>query len=164
MWSAGGLSDTIQLDNGSYGDIGTLFDSVTIAADAPPYIDASGSGLVMTIGDLMGTFKNGDTTTTEIAINAQVDVQVQTNADGSISLNVGDPTTYVDVLDQGVSGANELSNSQFEALTSFALARVIAIGSGELGAIPMPAIGGVSVQNVSIAPQTGYLVVDGTVQ
>ncbi len=164
MWSAGGLSDTLQLNNGSYGDIGTLFDSVTIAADAPPYIDASGAGLVMTIGDLMGTFKNGDTTTTEIAINAQVGVEVQTNTDGSISLNVGDPTTYVDVLDQGVSGANELSNSQFEALTSFALARVIAIGSGELGAIPMPAIGGVSVQDVSIAPQTGYLVVDGTVQ
>jgi hypothetical protein len=165
MWSAQALSDTLNLANGSYGDIGTLYDSVNISAAAPPYVDASsGNGLVLTIGDLMGTFMNGEVTTTQIAINAQVDVTVATQTDGSLQLEVGQPTTYVDILSQGVSGANELSNAQFEALTSFALARIIAIGSGSLGAIPLPSIGGVGVQNVSIAPQTGYLVVDGTVQ
>ena len=165
MWSAKGLDDTLQLNNGSYGDIGTLYDSVEISAAAPPYVDASsGNGLVLTVGDLMGTFKNGEITTTQIAINAQVDVTVDTEADGSLQLDVGQPTTYVDILSQGVSGANELSNAQFEALTSFALARIIAIGSGSLGAIPLPAVGGVAVQNLSIAPQTGYLVVDGSIQ
>ena len=99
-----------------------------------------------------------------IAINAQVDVTAGVTSSGVLQLNVGQPTTYVDILSQGVSGANELSNSQFEALTSFALARVIAVASGSLGAVPLPSIGGVSVQNLSIAPQTGYLVVDGTVQ
>jgi hypothetical protein len=165
MWSANALSDTLQLNNGSYGDIGTLYDSVNISADAPPYVDASsGNGLVLTVGDLMGTFMNGGVTTTQIAINAQVDVTVDTEADGSLQLDVGQPTTYVDILSQGVSGANELSNAQFEALTSFALARIIAIGSGSLGAIPLPSVGGVAVQNLSIAPQTGYLVVDGSIQ
>jgi hypothetical protein len=165
LWSAKGLDDTLQLNNGSYGDIGTLFDSVEISAAAPPYVDASSdNGLVLTIGDLMGTFRNNGVTTTQIAINAQVDVTADVSAAGVLQLNVGEPTTYVDVLDQGVSGANELSNSQFEALTSFALARVIAVASGSLGAVPLPSIGGVSVQNLSIAPQTGYLVVDGSVQ
>ncbi|HEY3803877.1 MAG TPA: hypothetical protein VGL61_14780 [Kofleriaceae bacterium] len=165
LWSAKGLDDTLQLNNGSYGDIGTLFDSVEISAAAPPYVDASSdNGLVLTIGDLMGTFRNAGVTTTQIAINAQVDVTADVNASGVLQLDVGEPTTYVDVLDQGVSGANELSNSQFEALTSFALARVIAVASGSLGAVPLPSIGGVSVQNLSIAPQTGYLVVDGSVQ
>ncbi|HEY1815737.1 MAG TPA: hypothetical protein VGG74_25485 [Kofleriaceae bacterium] len=165
LWSAKGLDDTLQLNNGSYGDIGTLFDSVEISAAAPPYVDASSdNGLVLTIGDLMGTFRNNGVTTTQIAINAQVDVTADVSASGVLQLNVGEPTTYVDVLDQGVSGANELSSSQFEALTSFALARVIAVASGSLGAVPLPSIGGVSVQNLSIAPQTGYLVVDGSVQ
>ena len=164
LWSAGGLDDTIQLANSSYGDIGTLYDSVEISAAAPPYVDASGDGLVLTVGDLMGTFKNGDTVTTEVAINAQVDVKVDAEADGSLQLDVGQPTTYVDVLDQGVSGANQLSNAQFEAIATFALARVIAVGSASIGAIPLPALGGVAVQNLSIAPQTGYLVVDGSVQ
>lgn len=165
LWSAKGLDDTLQLNNGSYGDLGTLFDSVEISAAAPPYVDASSdNGLVLTIGDLMGTFRNNGVTTTQIAINAQVDVTADVSSSGVLQLNVGQPTTYVDVLDQGVSGANELSNSQFEALTSFALARVIAVASGSLGAVPLPSIGGVSVQNLSIAPQTGYLVVDGSVQ
>jgi len=166
MWSAKGLDDTLMLNNGSYGDIGTLYDSVEISAAAPPYIDAtSGNGLVLTIGDLMGTFRNGSETTTEIAINAQVAVKVEADATtGGLKLDVGDPTTYVDVLDQGVSGANELSNAQFEALATFALARVIAVGSGTLGAIPLPSVGGVALQNLSVAPQAGYLVVDGSIQ
>jgi hypothetical protein len=41
---------------------------------------------------------------------------------------------------------------------------VIAIGSGAIGAIPLPALGGVAVTDLTIAEQTGYLVVDGNVQ
>ena len=71
---------------------------------------------------------------------------------------------YVDVLDEGVEGANQLSNAQFEAITSFALARVSRVGSASIGAIPLPAIGGVGVTDLAISPQTGYLVVAGDVQ
>jgi hypothetical protein len=49
-------------------------------------------------------------------------------------------------------------------IASFALSRVIAIGSGAIGAIPLPALGGVAVTDLTIAEQTGYLVVDGNVQ
>jgi hypothetical protein len=41
---------------------------------------------------------------------------------------------------------------------------VIAIGSGAIGAIPLPSLGGVAVTDLSIAEQTGYLVVHGNVQ
>jgi len=74
------------------------------------------------------------------------------------------PTTYVDVLDENIEGANQLSNAQFEAITSFALARAISVGSASVGTIPLPAIGGVGVTDLAIAPQTGYLVVAGDVQ
>ena len=164
LWAAKGLDQTIDLHTGPYGDVGTLFDSVELQAMVPPYVDATGDGLELTIGDLMATFKSGDQVATKIAINAQVDIKVTTAADGSMRLDVGTPTTYVDILDDGVQGANELSNAQFEAITSFALSRIVAYGSGALGAVPMPSVGGVSVGNLSIGEQTGYLVVNGEIQ
>ena len=164
LWAAKGLDQTLDLKTGPYGDVGTLYDSVNISALAPPYVDASGTGLKLTIGDLMGTFLLGGETVTKIAINAQVDVQVSADMTGALHLDVGNPTVYVDILDEGVMGANELSSSQFEALTSFALSRIIAVGSGTVGAIPLPAVGGVQMSNVAIGEQTGYLVVQGDVQ
>lgn len=166
LWSAKGLDDTIDLKNGSYGDVGTLYDSVEISTLGQPFVDASNAanGLVLTIGDLMASFKNGDQVATEAAINAQVGLKVTTGTDGTLKFDVGTPTTYVDVLDEGVEGANQLSNAQFEAIASFALARVISVGSASLGSIPLPSIGGVGITDIAIKPQTGYLVVSGDVQ
>jgi hypothetical protein len=167
LWAAKGLDKTIMLNAGSYGDVGKLFDSVEIAAAVPPYVDASGHGLVLTIGDLMATFKSGEIIATEVAINAQVDLVVTNDPmTGALKLDVGMPTTYVDVLDasDGVSGANQLSSAQFDAIASFAMGRIIAVGSGSVGAIPLPTIAGVSVTNLTVGEQTGYVVVDGAIQ
>ena len=68
------------------------------------------------------------------------------------------------MLDENVDGANALSNAQFEVVTSFALGRVVAVGSGSVGAIPLPSFGGVAVRDVAITEQTGYLVLDGEIQ
>lgn len=164
FWAAKGMDKTFDLKTGSYGEIGKLYDKVELAAAVPPFIDATGGALKLTVGDLMATFKNGDKIATQVAINAEVDVRVTAGTDGKPRLDVGTPTTYVDVLDENVDGANELSNAQFETISSFALGRIIAVGSGSIGAIPLPAFGGVAVQNLAIDEQTGYLIVDGEVQ
>lgn len=164
FWAAGGLDIAFDLTTGSYGNIGQLYDRVELSAKVPPFIDASGGALALTIGDLVATFKRGQTVATEVAVNAQIEVKVTTGADGKPRLDVGTPTTYVDVLDENVEGSNTLSNAQFEAITSFALARVIAVGSGAVGAIPVPSFGGVAMRDVGIAEQAGYLVVDGNLQ
>ncbi|MDQ3338125.1 MAG: hypothetical protein M4D80_23415 [Myxococcota bacterium] len=164
LWAAKALEAGIDLKNGSYGDVGKLYDRVEIGAKVPPYIDATGDGLKMTIGDLIATFKNGESIATQVAINAQVELKVVAAPDGGLRLDVGAPTTYVDILDENVDGANALSNAQFEAIATFALGRVVAVGSGSVGAIPLPAAGGVAVKNVQVTQQTGYLVVDGDVQ
>lgn len=163
-WAARGMDRTFDLTTGSYGEIGKLYDRVELAAAVPPFVDASGGALALTIGDLVATFKDGDATATAIAVSAQVDVKVVTDPDGKPRLDVGTPTTYVDILDENVDGSNVLSNAQFEVLTSFALARVIAFASGSIGAIPVPSLGGVAVHDLAIAEQTGYLVIDGDVQ
>jgi len=165
FWSVKGMEMGIDLKTGPYGEVGKLYDRVELSAKVPPYVDASGGGLKLTIGDLIATFKNGEGVATQVSINAHLDINVTADpATGALRLDVGTPTAFVDILDENIDGANSLSNAQFEAITSFALSRVVSLGSGAVGAIPLPAAGGVSVKNVSVVEQTGYLVVDGEIQ
>lgn len=164
LWAARALDRSFDLTTGSYGDIGKLYDRVELSAGVPPFVAASGGALRLTIGDLIASFKNGDALATQVAVSAEVDVKVVADASGLPRLDVGTPTTYVDILDEHVTGANVLSNAQFEVITSFALSRVIAVGSGAIGAIPLPSLGGVAVTDLGITEQTGYLVVNGNVQ
>jgi hypothetical protein len=164
MWSAKGLDKTLDLKTGTYGDIGQLYDSVELAVAVPPYVDATDGKLTLTIGDMVGSFKLAGSVVTQVAINAQVGLQVVNGPDGKLRFDVGMPTVYVDVLDEQIEGSNVLSNAQFEAIASFALTRIVGVGAGTLGAIPLPSIGGVSVTNLAIDQQAGYLIVDGEVQ
>src|SRR5512138_2011872 len=94
-----------------------------------------------------GAAAGAEAIATEVAVNARIEVKLTTGPDGKPRLDVGAPTTYVDVLDENVEGPNTLSNAQFEAITWFALARVIAAGSGAVGAIPLPSFGGVAMRD-----------------
>jgi hypothetical protein len=165
MWSAKGLDKTLELDNGSYGEVGKLYDSVELSVKVPPFIDATDGKLSLTIGDMIGSFKLADSVATMVAINARADLEVVAGTDGKLRLDAGTPTVYVDVIDEDIiEGSNQLSNAQFEAIASFALTRIVSIGAGTLGAIPLPSIGGVGFANVAIDQQHGYLIVDGEVQ
>ncbi len=164
FWAAKGMETGIDLKTGSYGEVGKLYDRVEIQTKVPPFIDASGDKLRLTVGDMLATFKNGAAIATQVAINAEVEIEVIAGADGALRLDVGTPTIFVDVLDENVEGANQLSNAQFEAVSSFALSRVVAVGSGAVGAVPLPAFGGVAVQNASVTEEHGYVVVGGEIQ
>ena len=165
FWAAKGMDYGLDLKNGSYGEVGTLYDRVELSAKVPPFLDAHHDALRLTIGDLMATFKNGTSIATQVALNAQVDLKVISDAaTGALRLDVGTPDIYVDILDENVDGANQLSNAQFEAVTSFGLSRIISFGTGAVGAIPLPSFGGVALKNVKVKQQTGYLVVGGSIQ
>jgi hypothetical protein len=164
FWAAKGMDVSLDLANGSYGEVGKLFDRVEMSAKVPPFVDASGSELRLTVGDLIGTFKNGPAITTQVAINAHMAVKVVPGAGGALRLDVGSPEVFIDILDENVDGANQLSNAQFEAVTSFSLGRIVALGSGAVGAVPLPSFGGVSVSDVEVGPREGYVIVGGEIQ
>ncbi len=165
LWSAKALDVNFDLKTGPYGEIGALYDAVEIKTAVPAWLDASSGKLELVVGDLMATFKNGGNPVTQVAVNARVELQVVSDeATGALRLDVGKPEAFVDILDDEIDGANSLSNAQFEAITSFALSRVVAVGSGAVGAIPLPSAGGVAVKNVSVSQQAGYLVLDGEIQ
>ena len=118
----------------------------------------------MADADMMASFKLGGSVVTQVAINAHVELKVVKGDDGKLRFDIGTPTTYVDIIDEAIEGSNQLSNAEFEAIVSFALSRIVAVGSGSVGAIPLPAVGGVAVTTLDISQQHGYLIVDGEVQ
>lgn len=164
FWAAKGMDVGLDLQNGSYGEVGRLYDRVEMSVKVPPFIDASGSELKLTVGDLIATFKNGPAIATQVAMNATMKVQVVPGANGALRLDVGSPEVFIDILDENVDGANQLSNAQFEAVSSFGLGRIVALGSGAVGAVPLPSFGGVSVSDVDVAPREGYVIVGGEIQ
>jgi hypothetical protein len=164
LWSAKGLDKSIALDTGSYGEVGKLYDAVKLEVAVPPYVDATDGTLTLTVGDMVGSFELGGSVVTQVAINAEVELKVVKGSDGALRFDVGMPTVYVDVLDDAIEGGNPLSNAEFEAIASFALSRIVAVGSGAVGAIPLPAVGGVAITTLSVEQQNGYLIVDGEVQ
>lgn len=164
LWSAKGLETTLDLKTGMYGNVGQLYDSVQIEAKVPPFVDAGRERLMMTVGDMIASFKLQGSVTTAVAINAEVGLEVIHDADGALRFDVGEPTVYVDILDDSVEGSNILSNSEFEEIVSFALSRIVSVGSGSVGAVPLPAFAGIAVTTLSIEEQFGYLVVAGEVQ
>ncbi|MCX5747589.1 MAG: hypothetical protein NT062_34420 [Proteobacteria bacterium] len=164
LWTAKAFDKAFDLDTGSYGEVGRLYDRVEIAVAAPPWVDASGAGLKLVLGDMTITFKNGNTVATKVVANAEIDLKATAGTDGKLRLDAGQPTVFVDLLNEGVSGANDLSSADFEHLVSFALSRAVSFGAGAVGAIPLPSVGGVGLKNLSIDEQTGYLVVGGSVE
>jgi hypothetical protein len=162
LWSAGGLNDNLDLTTGPYGNIGQLYDTAVISAAVPPYVDLAGSGMTLTLGDILVQFSLKGQLVTSIAVNASVTLQVTANAQGALQLGVGTPTVYVDVDSQGVTGANELSGTNFQIVAQFALSRLVSYASSALGAVALPSIGGVSLQNLTVAADSGYLMVEGT--
>lgn len=164
LWSAKAFEQKLALNTGDYGDVGKLYDSVELSVAVPPFLTAGSDGLVLTIGDLGITFKNGNQVATKVMVNAKVALTAKSGADGKLRLDAGQPTVDVDLLDDGVEGANDLSQPAFEQVVSFALSRAVSFGSGAVGAIPLPSAGGVGVTNLAVKTTSGYLLVDGAVQ
>lgn len=161
FWAAGGLTQTLDLTTGDYGAIGALYDTIEIAALLPPTVDAHGDGgMLLTVGDLTATFYLGGEVVTKIAINGTVDVGADVDA-GAMNLALGTPEIDVDIMDEGVSGTNALSAEAFEELISFAADRLVGSSGSLLGAMPLPAVGGMQFNGVGIGGVNGYLLVEG---
>jgi Glucodextranase, domain B len=164
FWAAHGMDQRIDLTTGDYGGLGKLYDRVEIEGKLPLSVRAGAASLEIVIPDVMVTFRNGDAIATQIAVNGVIALAVEQGGDGALRLTTGTPQVFVDIVRDGVDGANPLASSQFEALTSFALARLGNVAASLVGAIPLPSGGGASLRGVQLSGATGYLIVDGRVE
>jgi hypothetical protein len=154
----------IDLTTGDYGGLGKLYDRVETQGLLPLSVRADGAGLAIVIPDLLVSFKEGDLLATQIAINGSLSIGVERGGDGALRLVSSAPKVFVDILREGVDGANPLASSQFEALTSFALGRLTQVATGLVGSVPLPTAAGATITGVSVSGRGGYLIIDAQAQ
>jgi len=144
-------------------EAGGTFDTAQIHMTLPPMIsaDASDGQLRLVLGDMQATYTNHGTPVARASINARVDLKIIPLVNGtSVALQLGTPEIHVDVLDDtdNVTGLEDKALSN--ATTATLGAQIDAI-SKLLVAIPVPAIAGLQVTDLSLGSDNGYVMVKG---
>ena len=139
-----------------------LFDDAEIKLTMPPMISAStGDGSMrLVLGDMIATFTDHGAPVISAAINAQVDLAILRGTSAQqVALQFGKVDLFVNVLDpaSGVGG-EELAGAassgiglQLDSLSQFLIT------------VPVPAIAGVSLDNLALHTDSGYVVVSGDI-
>jgi hypothetical protein len=70
----------------------------------------------------------------------------------------------VDVLEEGVTGPNILSDEDVELLASFVTARLTTMIGGVVHEVPIPSFDSAAIVNVGTQPADGYVMLGGNVQ
>ena len=172
FWSSGALNLSFDLgsEDGNSSTLGDLVDAVQINMLLPPYARAEvvGESVQVTLGDMLVDIidksDRGEEVITRLAVSATIELGLESGANGELRLVTSTPSVWVDVIDQGIEGANILADEQIEALASAATGRVAAILDDLVGALPIPVFGGVSIVDITLETATGYLLLGGTLE
>jgi len=142
---------------------GGTFDAVQVHMTLPPMIsaDAAGGELRLVLGDMVATFTAHGKPVARAAINAKVDLEVSPLPSGtSVAVQLGTPDLHVDLLDD-TANTTGLDDHALAKATAAMLGAQLAAVEKLLGAIPLPAVAGLQVGDLSIGSDSGYVMVKG---
>jgi hypothetical protein len=145
---------------------GGAFDAAEIRMTLPPMISASAADgrMHVVLGDMLATYTRAGGPVAKVAINASVDLRIASVGDGTrVALELGKPEIHVDVLDDvaNLTGVNaqDLANA-----STAVLGVQIDTLSKLLVGIPIPAIAGLQMRDLSIGADDGYVMVRGRLE
>lgn len=142
---------------------GGAFDTAQIQMTVPPMISAGGADgrLRVVLGDMLTTFVSRGTPVAKAAISATVDLAVAPAADGhSVALQLGAPDIHLDIVDD-LPNTTGLDARSLAAAATGGLAAQIDALSKLFGVIPLPAVAGLQVRDLSVGADSGYVMVRG---
>jgi hypothetical protein len=174
LWGAGVFDLTFSVDAvGSYAGLGVLFDRVQVAPRLPPVVTAlpGGAGLKVALGDVEAHFikaRPGEPqkTVTRLSVSMESTVTA-TVRENRVTLTAAEPVVWLDVLADGVSGANPFNEESVRQLGSFAARNLIDFVVQLAGEVPIPAVEGMTIVDASATTgeeRGGYVVVTGNVE
>jgi hypothetical protein len=146
-------------------DVGS-FDTAQVQLTMPPVLsaDAADGQLRIVLGDMFATFTRKGTPVGKAAINARIDLKIAPVVGGSsVALQLGTPEIHVDTLDD-IANASGLADQDLESGVAASIAAQIDSITKLLVAIPLPAIAGLSLRNLAIGSDDGYVLVSGQLQ
>ena len=141
---------------------GGTFDSTQISMTLPPMIMADGNGAMkIVLGDMMATFKAGGTPVAKAAVNAKIALQVKSAGNGyAVALELGKPELTFNVLED-IANETRLSNDDLETAAAGCIEAQLANISLLLVNIPLPAVAGLQMRNLTVGSDNGYVMVKG---
>ncbi|MGE5182325.1 MAG: hypothetical protein ACM31C_09705 [Acidobacteriota bacterium] len=154
---------TLGMLNLSMPTTGGTFDSATMAATSPPMIsaDPADGKMRMILPDMKVTFTQAGTPVASAALNAKIALDVAPASNGSaIAIQLGKPEIDIDVTDD-IPNETRFTKDDLGKAVELALQSQIASISALLGGIPLPAMDGLQMSNLSMGADSGYVMVKG---
>jgi hypothetical protein len=143
------------------------FDNTNIAMTSPPMIsaDPADGKMRLVLPDMIATFTQKGTPVAKAAINATVELKIvpATSNEYAVAIQLGTPTIEVDTLDD-IPNQTAFTNDDLETAVKLTLDSQIASISALLGSIPIPAMMGLQMKDLSITSDDGYVMMKGALQ
>ncbi len=139
------------------------FDSTAIEMTLPPMISADpvDGKMRVFLGDMMATYKSHGVAVAKAAVNAKLDVKINTAGNGyAVALELGKPDIKFDVLDD-IANETRLTDEDLASASAACLDAQIAHISALLVNIPLPSIAGLQMRNLEVGSNNGYVMVKG---
>jgi hypothetical protein len=145
---------------------GGTFDKIDLSMTLPPMIsaDPADGSMKVILGDTVVTFVSKGTPVGKAALNASIDLKINTASNGyGVALELGEPVIHATMLD------DIANNTRFE---DGDLARTVEAGlRGEIESIskllvgiPLPAVAGLQMRNLTVGSDDGYVMVKGQLE
>lgn len=145
-------------------DFGIL-DEADFKLTVPPMIsaDRDDGALRLVIGDMIATFSDKGKTIVRTAINAQVDVTVlRGSTPDQIALKFGTAKVFVNVLDDP-NNPSEMSSEDVTGAAGAGIGVQLDSLSQFMINVPVPQVAGVTLDNLALHGDAGYLVASGQI-
>jgi hypothetical protein len=123
--------------------------------------DPADGSMKVVLGDMSATYTNRGTPVAKTSINATIDLKIVPTADGGgIALQLGKPAIAFNVVDD-IANDTRLSDKDLATASEACLQAQIASISKLLVHIPLPAVAGLQMRDLSVGSDDGYVIVQG---
>jgi hypothetical protein len=164
MWAAGAFEKTVPVSTLSV--VASLLDpdaaQLKLSISLPPTVQSDGTGnLQLAIGDAIISVQDANGQELQkLALSVQTSLAMSATSSGALSLALGNPTVYAQVLGQVDDGSRPLSGMQVEGIVTGAWGVLSQQAGDALAKLPMPSVAGVKIGAPTVQALSNYLLAD----
>jgi hypothetical protein len=168
LWAAGAFDKTVPVSSLSV--LAALLDpdatQLAIKLSLPPTVQSDGTGnLQLALGDAILSVEDASGNELQkISLSLKTSIAMSASTSGAISMALGNPTVYAQVLGQVDDGSRALTDQQVEGIVTGAWGVVSQQAGDALGKLPMPSVAGVKLGAPTVQALSNYVVADIPVQ
>lgn len=162
LWAAGSFEQSVSIDTVAI--LGSLLDAdartLDISTALPPMVTSDASTLELAVGDLIVTVRDeAGVEIQSLALSLRTTIAVEPTPD-RVTLALGTPTIYAQVLSQRADLDRPLTDEQVEGIVGGAWGVLRGQADDALATLPMPTLGGVTFGTPAVAGVNGFVVAD----